>query len=133
MTIMNQLTTNCVVKDSPENISQDEKKSADPTNCEIIEPMRRLMALGLTEVEIEGHGLDLQTLQAICEYARLDECECRSSADAIETTLCKLEKEMQACEMESEMLCMRKRALKRRAKLLAKLAHLLERREKSPL
>ncbi len=86
------------------------------------------MALGLTAGEVEELGLDRATLQAICEYARLDDEDRRAgSAGAVDATLKMLEDETRACELEQEMLGMRRRAINNRVRLLGKVAQMLKR------
>ena len=131
MAATDELTTNCVVNDSPQG---QRKAGSGPTGCKGLKSMRRLMALGLSAGEVEGLGLDRQTLRTICEYARLDGREdSRPSAEDVETMLRILEAETRACEMEQEMLGLRKRALHNRVRLLGKLGHLLARTEADPL
>ena len=113
-------TTNCIIRDAL-RARQSESSGLDPNGFEAVESMRRLMALGMTVGEIEELDLDRQTLQAICEYARLED-DRRGSSAVVEATLGMLEQEMQSCEIEQEMLKMRRRALSRRERLLRKLA-----------
>jgi hypothetical protein len=132
LTVTDRLTASCVVKDSLKRDTRSSKASDDPDKFEAVESMRRLMALGLTAGEVEELGLDRPTLQAICEYARLDdEDDSRPPADAVDATLSILEGEMRNAELEQEMLGLRKRALKNRVRLLGKLAHLLAQRDGS--
>jgi hypothetical protein len=107
---------------------QSGKAGSDPDQFEVVESMRRLASLGLTAAEVEELGLDQATLQAICEYARLDDGEQRAgSAEAVDATLRMLEQEMQSCELEQEMLGMRRRAISKRVRLLGKVAQMLRR------
>lgn len=116
-------TASCVIRDAL-RARESQRPDCDPNGLETLESMRRLVALGMTAGEIKELDLDRRTLQAICEYARLED-DRRSSAEAVDAALKTLKQEMQACEIEQEMLKMRRRALSRREHLLRKLAGLL--------
>lgn len=116
-------TASCVIRDAL-RARESQRSDCDPNGLETLESMRRLVALGMTTGEIKELDLDGRTLQAICEYARLED-DRRSSAEAVDAALKTLKQEMQACEIEQEMLKMRRRALSRREHLLRKLAGLL--------
>lgn len=120
----------CVVNNTPKSRSRVSGTAGDPDACRIIEPVRRLATLGFSAREIEELGLAEPTLRAICEYARLDSADgSQPASDAVEATLETLAEETRKADLELEMLVLRKRALTNRAKLLQKLARMLERRE----
>ena len=91
--------------------------------------MRKLMALGLSAEEIEDLDIGQPMLQAICEYARLDETSgdpTSQSANPVGTTLRLIDDQIHSLDMEIEMLGMRKQALERRTGVLQKLARSLD-------
>lgn len=123
----------CVVRSSAVNQADPAGMLNNPASemgeCTIIEPMRKLMALGLSAREIEELDIRQPTLQAICEYARPDESnksDSERAADMVDATLGSIGRQMRSLDIEIEMLNLRKRALKRRTQILEKLVRALE-------
>lgn len=87
------------------------------------------MSLGLSAGEVKELGMAEGVLEAFCEYARLDES---AGADrpgkVVSSALATLAEETRKVDMELEMLSLRRRALSKRAKLLHKLAGMLQER-----
>jgi hypothetical protein len=97
-------------------------------DCKVIEPMRRLLALGLSAEEIEDLDIRQPMLQSICEYARLDDSDRDTYAkalDAVNATVKVIVDQIGDLDLESEMLALRKKALKRRMRVLQRLARAL--------
>lgn len=133
MSIREDLSMPCLVNDRSQRRSRSPRTEADANTCQVVESVRRLGALGFSAREIEELGLAEPTLRAICEYARLDEGDgSRPASDAVEATLEILAEETRKADLELEMLGLRKRALTNRAKLLQKLARMLEPQEPDP-
>jgi hypothetical protein len=125
-------TTPCVITDSAINYAKRtgliDSSSADLEDCKLVESVRKLMALGLSAEEIEDLDIRQPMLQAICEYARLDETDGHPgerAADAVDTTLHVIDDQIHNLDLEIEMLNLRKKALKRRTRVLGKLARSL--------
>ena len=114
----------CIVSDTCAEAGKA-SDCGEPKVCRIVDPARRMMALGMTSGEIKNLGLDENTLRTICEYARLDDAAGPASA-AVAATLNTLTEEARKVDLEIEMLALRKRALHNRAKLLRRLAGMLE-------
>ena len=126
-------STPCVIGENAINYARRaglvDTSPSDPEGCEVIESVRKLMALGLSAEEIEDLDIRQPMLQAICEYARLDEHSddpASQAADAVDTTLRLIEDQIHNLDLEIEMLSMRKQALKRRTRVLRKLARSLD-------
>lgn len=125
-------STPCVIRQSAMSYARCagliDSSGTDPEECRIVESVRKLMALGLSGEEIEDLDIRQPMLQAICEYARLDDQDRGSSgrvADVVDAALKVIGDEMHNLELEIQMLNLRKRALKRRARVLEKLARSL--------
>lgn len=118
----------CVINNTPR---QDDE--ADLL-CRV-ESTKRLADWGFSISEIETMELADPVLQAICEYARLKKsANSKPSSQTVKAMLEVLEEETRKADIELEMLVLRKRALTSRAKLLQKLARMLQQREsKSPI
>jgi hypothetical protein len=102
--------------------------SAGLEDCKVVESVRKLMALGLSADEIEYLDIRQPMLQAICEYARLEDCDTQTgglTAGAVDTTLRAIDDHIHNLDLEIEMLTLRGRALKRRTRVLEKLARSL--------
>jgi hypothetical protein len=85
------------------------------------------MALGLSACEIRELGMAEGALEAMCEYARLDEAaDSEKPSEIVSKALGTLAEETRKVDLELEMLNLRKRALSKRAKLLHKLAGMLQ-------
>ena len=109
-----------------------DEASRELVECVALEPMRKLLAMGTSSEEVDKLDITQPTLQTICEYARLNEEDGTSDATSIEAvneTLKVLNDQVQTIEMEVAMMNLRKRALKRRARILEKLADSLKERE----
>ena len=107
-----------------------------PEACKVIEPVRKLMAFGLSVEEIEYLHIRQPMLQAVCEYARLDdrgENPEGRAADAVEATLKVIGDQIHNLDLEIQMLSLRRRALMRRTRVLEKLARSLGNRDSSLL
>lgn len=116
----NDLSAHCVIRDSSSaevhGIAED---------CRILESVQKLMSLGLSAREIRL-GLAEGTVEALCEYARLDGfSEGDQPGEVVGQALGTLLDETRRVDLELEMLGLRKRALSKRAKLLHKLADML--------
>ena len=129
-------STPCVIGESAINYARRtgliDSSSSDPEQCKVIESVRKLMALGLSAEEIEDLDIGQPMLQAICEYARIDERSddpTSRAADALDTTLQLIEDQIHNLDLEIEMLSMRKQALKKRTRVLRKLARSLDARD----
>jgi hypothetical protein len=132
--------TPCVIRDSAVNCAVRaglvDNHTADLEDCSVIEPVRKLFALGLSPDEIEDLDIQEPMLQAICEYARLDEDDraaAERAADAVNGTLKAIADQIQNIDLEIEMLNLRKKALKRRNRVLLKLARALNSGDSDPL
>ncbi|MCE5315065.1 MAG: hypothetical protein ABFD49_11075 [Armatimonadota bacterium] len=120
------ISTPCVVRASEGNLRE----------CRIMEPVRKLMALGSSINSTEHFDICQPVMQAICEYARLDSCEMdgvEAVTGELEATIKVIEDQLRGIEMESEMLKLRKRALKRRLQVLGKLANSLKSTSDNPM
>ncbi|MGI6296799.1 MAG: hypothetical protein ACOX3G_12055 [Armatimonadota bacterium] len=118
-----EIEMSCVVNNSPR-----------PNECTgslcRVESAKRLADWGFSISEIETMELDDPVLQAICEYARLKKsATSKPSSQTVKAMLQVLEEETRKADIELEMLVLRKRALTNRAKLLQKLAGMLQQRE----
>ena len=129
MKINKDRSTPCVIRDSAISYARRtgliDGSATDLEECKVIESVRKLMALGLSTEEIEDLDIRQPMLQAICEYARLDHKNQHAggrAADAVDTTLKVIDDQINNLDLEIEMLNLRKRALKRRTKILQKLA-----------
>ena len=67
-------------------------------------------------------------MEALCEYARLDGLDREKPGEVVGAALGTLVEETRKVDLELEMLSLRKRALRKRAKLLHKLADMLRER-----
>ncbi len=123
MAIKKDISAHCVVRDS----SPAEPK-AGPQDCEIVDSVWRLMSLGLSAGEIRELGMAEGALEALCEYARLDGLDREKPGEVVGAALGTLVAETRKVDLELEMLSLRKRALRKRAKLLHKLADMLRER-----
>ena len=134
LSIREDLSTPCVINDSSSRRSRPPKTAGEPETCQVVDSVRRLATLGFTAREIENLGLAEPTLKVICEYARLDDGDgSRPASDAVDATLKTLAEETRKADLELEMLGLRKRALTNRAKLLHKLARILDRQGLDPM
>jgi len=118
------ISTPCVIWGSE---MQNSPEDDTVTDLEVIEPVRKLLALGLSMKEIEDLDIKESTLQAICEYARLECSDSGASvriSDAVETISNLLNDQLENLDMEIEMLNLRRRALKKRTKALQKLSQI---------
>jgi hypothetical protein len=120
----------CVVRESADNYLRRTGLIQDSLleDCKVIEPMRRLLALGLSADEIEDLDIRQPMLQSICEYARLDDSDRDTHAkalDAVNSTVRVIDDQVADLDLESEMLTLRKNALERRRKVLQRLARAL--------
>jgi len=104
-------------------VLQDESQN-EPQACQVVESARKLMQLGLSKKQVEELGIEEPMLQAMCEYARLDDSSTGVDG-AVEAALKIVDSEMQRLDLELEMLNMRKRALTKRAKLLRRVSEIL--------
>jgi hypothetical protein len=130
--IREDLNMPCVVKNTSKSRSRSFGTGDGLDACQVVESVKRLATLGFSAREIEEMGLAEPILRAVCEYARLDSGDgSQPSSGAVEATLETLAEETRKADLELEMLVLRKRALTNRAKLLQKLARMLERRESS--
>jgi hypothetical protein len=134
LSIREDLGTPCVINDSSSRRSRSPKTAGEPETCQVVDSVRRLATLGLSAREIEDLGLAEPALKVICEYARLDEGDgSRPASDAVDATLRTLAEETRKADLELEMLGLRKRALTNRAKLLQKLARILDQQGPDPM
>jgi len=125
----------CVIRQAPVRCAGRKEPPDAPDaleECRVIEPVRKLTALGLSAKEIEHLDIEQPLLQAICEYARLDhdgiDADGRA-AGAIDATLRTIEDQIRDLDLEIQMLNLRKRALRKRTKVLRKLGTLLADRD----
>ena len=121
---------NCVVRESAASYLRRTGLIPDSPleDCRVIEPMRRLLALGLSAEEIEDLDIRQPMLQSICEYARLDESDrdtYEKALDAVNATVRVIGDQIADLDLETEMLTLRKNALERRMKVLQRLARAL--------
>lgn len=124
----NDVSAHCVVRDNRRKPYNTEMRTG-PRNCRILDSVQRVMALGLSAVAIEDAGMSEATLQALCEYARLDEkLDFQHPTELVDVALDTLAQETHKVDVEIEMLRLRKRALTKRARLLHKLAAMLRER-----
>ncbi len=94
------------------------------------------MALGLSADEIEDLDIRQSMLQAVCEYARLEDKGASPSAraaDAVDATLKVIADQIRNLDLEIQMLSLRRRALRKRTRVLEKLARSLGSRDRSLL
>ena len=120
------ISTHCVIRDNSSRPCLTEAKG-EPRDCEIVDSVQKLMSLGLSEGEIKELGMAECALEALCEYARLDEIiDGDRPGDVVDAALRTLTEETHKVDLELEMLSLRKRALTKRAKLLHKLAGMLQ-------
>lgn len=124
MSMKRTTPVDCVVSDTNPKTGKP-ANSDEPRACRIVDPARRMIAVGMTSGEIKELGLDESLLRTVCEYARLDD-DAGPASDAVAATLRTLIEEIGKVDIEIEMLGLRKRALHNRAKLLRKLAAMLE-------
>ena len=126
----NDISTHCVVRDrSPRSCLADTKGRLE--DCEIVDSVQRLMSLGVSAGEIRELGMAEGAVEALCEYARLDESfDGDRPGKVVDMALGTLMEETRKVDLELEMLGLRKRALTKRAKLLHKLAAMLQERGK---
>lgn len=123
----------CVVNNIPKN-KRVSRSGADADPLWRVESAKRLVDWGFSPQEIEELGLAEPTLRAIYEYTRLKKKDgSQPSSKTVEAMLEVIAEETQKADIELEMQVMRKRALTNRAKLLQKLARMLQRRESSSL
>lgn len=102
--------------------------SSDPEEFKVIESVRKLMALGLSAEEIEDLDIRQPMLQAICEFARLDDKGPDTgtrAAGVVDATLKVIDDQIHNLDLEIQMLNLRRRALRRRTRVLEKLARSL--------
>lgn len=126
----NDVSTHCVVRDRSPRSCQVETNGG-PRNCEIVDSVQRLMSLGLSPDEISELGMAEGAVEALCEYARLDEIlDGDKPGEVVDLALGTLVEETRRVDLELEMLGLRRRALTKRAKLLHKLAGMLQERGK---
>lgn len=126
----NDISTHCVVRDSSHTPGVTETQGR-PRGCQIVDSVQRLMSLGLSEGEIEKLGVAENDLEALCEYARLNEIvDGDKPHEAVGSALETLADETRKVDLELEMLKLRKRALSKRGKLLHKLSDMLQERGK---
>ncbi|MGB9618877.1 MAG: hypothetical protein ACPL7K_00530 [Armatimonadota bacterium] len=89
------------------------------------------MSLGLSAKEIEHLDIRQPMLQAICEYARLENHGLDTderAAGVVNATLKVIDDEIRNLDLEIQMLNLRRRALKKRSRVLEKLGKLLAER-----
>lgn len=131
--------TPCVIRDSAISYARRAGLLGDstsaPEECQVIESVRKLLALGLSAEDIEDLDVRQPMLQAICEYARLDDgaVAVDHSPEAATSTLNLIEDQVHNLELEIQMLNLRRRALRRRLRVLDKLAQSLKIDETDPL
>lgn len=124
------VSTHCVVRDSSSRSCLVDTKGG-PRDCEIVDSVQRLMSLGLSASEIKELGMAEGAVEALCEYARLDEIvDGDRPGEVVDAALGTLAEETHKVDLELEMMGLRKRALTKRAKLLHKLAGMLQERGK---
>jgi hypothetical protein len=90
--------------------------------------LRKLLAIGLTAEEAEELDIRQPLLQSVREYARLDDetgDPSERTLQAVNATLKVIADQVQNIELEVQMLNLRKKALKRRARILEKLSESL--------
>lgn len=105
------------------------KAEGGPKDCEIVDSVQRLMSLGLSVGEIKQLDIAEGSLDALCEYARLEEIfDDDTPSDVVGRALDTLAEETRKVDIELQMLNLRKRALTKRAKLLHKLESMLQER-----
>ncbi len=123
----------CVVAQGVVNFARRaglvESSNGDFEECKVIESVRQLIAMGLSADEIEELDIRQPMLQAVIEYAQLDQEDCNRSERAmaaIDATLRVVGDEIQKLNLELQMLKMRKKALQRRTRVLRKIADSLQ-------
>lgn len=123
----------CVIRDSAircaRNVGLVDDSTDDPAECRVVRSLMQLMALGLSAEEIGELDVCQPTLQAVCEYARLDsrgDDDPEEAVEAVRATIQAVEDERRQLDLRIEMLVIRKRALARRARVLGKIARLLD-------
>ncbi|MHB9037185.1 MAG: hypothetical protein ACYC64_10990 [Armatimonadota bacterium] len=123
------ISTPCIVRAQDADHSEfggiSEGDSGELRECRIIDSVRKLMALGPSVNGSERLEMCQPVVEAICEYARLDSSEidgAETVAGVVEATIKVINDQLSGIDIETEMLRLRKRALKRRMRILEKLA-----------
>jgi len=129
----NSDSTPCIVAQGAVNFARRaglvDSSKGDPEECKVVESVRQLIAMGLSADEIEELDIRQPMLQAVIEYAQLDQEYCDRSERAmaaIDATLRVVGDEIQKLDLELQMLKMRKKALQRRTRVLRKIADSLQ-------
>ncbi len=133
MNTPNSDSTPCVVVRGAVNFARRaglvESSNGDLEECKVIESVRRLIAMGLSAEEIAELDIRQPMLQAVVEYAQLDQEDRDGSERAmasVDATLRVVGDEIQKLNLELQMLKMRKKALQRRTRVLRKIAASLQ-------
>lgn len=103
-------------------------ETADLKGCGSIEPLRKLLALGLDADEIDALDIRQPLLQEICDCAEREKDDRDPSdrmLDAVNATLKVISDQLQGIDLEVRMLNLRKKALKRRSGILERLGQSL--------
>ena len=110
-----------------------ESSPSEPTGCLIIDSVGNLLALGLSQAEIDELECGEPSLAAIREYARVsdkDDTDSSKTRRAIEETLDSLSTQMEGIDLQLQMLDLRKAAMFKRIQALNKLLSALRRQNK---
>ncbi|OFX15887.1 MAG: hypothetical protein A2Z18_02305 [Armatimonadetes bacterium RBG_16_58_9] len=126
-------STHCVVARGAVNFARRigliDSTQGDLEECQIVESVRQLMAMGLSAKEIEDLDIRQPMAQAIfdnVEQGHNDGDNFDKAARAVDATLDVVVDETRKLDMELQMLRMRKKALEKRAKVLRKIADCLQ-------
>lgn len=113
-------TIDCIIQDNGDNSHNTEARE-----CSVVDSARNLMALGLSAEDVEALAIPQPLLESISEYARLNLCGGPADTNR-PATEAMITQQIQNLELESKMLGLRRKALKRRAEALSKLAAILQ-------
>lgn len=131
-------SASCIVRDpnmGPLGRAGSYNDESEVREFKVIDCVRTLTALGLSAREIKDLDAREPMLRALSEYSELNmtDSEIREhTARVIATTLRAVGDQIQDLDIELEMLSLRHRALKRRSRILEKLAGSLEENEECP-
>lgn len=123
----------CIIKavapesDLPADANRD--ASPDPNDCVVIRSIRKLVAADLTQDDLSQLGLKDCMLELESEYVapEADKLDRKKDTEGIVSATIKVvEEQIRNLDLETEMLGIRKRALRRRLKVLEKLAKSLD-------
>lgn len=111
---------NCVVRGRGAKGNSDSLKEVSR-----IEPLKKLLNSGLSDKDLEQIDISQPMLQSIRECARNDDkpgLHPEQTLAAVNSTLERLKDQIQDIDIQVQMLNLRKKALKRRSRILDRLA-----------